>query len=67
MIIDGGIEVILGFNKSYILNVLFFYDFEVGLGDYIGMNFIWFFGVIKGNFMSNEDFFIVFEDVVIEY
>ena len=66
-IIDGGIEVTLGLNKSYTLNASLSYDPEFGPGDHTGMNFTWFFGAIKGNSTSNEDSFIVLEDAVIEY
>ncbi|XP_068742451.1 polycystin-1-like protein 2 [Montipora capricornis] len=66
-IIDGGIEVTLGLNKSYTLNASLSYDPEVGPGDHTGMNFTWFFGAIKRNSTSNKDSFIVLEDAVIEY
>lgn len=34
------------------MNVLFLYDLDVGIGDYLGMNFIWFYGEIIGNYIG---------------
>lgn len=44
VVIYGGVEVIWGIMENILLNGLLFYDFEIG--DNVGMNFIWNYGII---------------------